>query len=203
LPGWARFTPGVSSRKKNNRPDRNLNTLGYSELYLMTLLATKGIGRKTNSERQKRIQELLGFHCWAFRIGTWATEDTLLFLVYERLDSESPNRSPSMAKRLPWREPKPAKPRDRESRHKKTSSQASVPNGLAWNTSNALEALRFTIRYKIFDRWVSPPINRWGRRRCEPASTFIPASLFWFFACSSCLCALRVAPAEASVDSRG
>jgi hypothetical protein len=58
-------------------------------------------------------------------------KDTLLFLVYERLDSESPNRSPSMAKCLPWCEPEPAKPGDRESRHKKTSSQASVPKGLA------------------------------------------------------------------------
>jgi hypothetical protein len=53
-------------------------------------LATKGIGRKTDSERQKWIQGLLGFRRWAFRIETWATEDTLLFLVYERLDSESP-----------------------------------------------------------------------------------------------------------------
>jgi hypothetical protein len=31
LPGWVRFTPGVSSREKNNRPDRNLNALGYPE----------------------------------------------------------------------------------------------------------------------------------------------------------------------------
>jgi hypothetical protein len=59
---------------------------------LAALLATKGIGRKTNSERRKRIQELLGFRCWAFRIETWATKDTLLFLVYERLDSESPEQ---------------------------------------------------------------------------------------------------------------
>jgi hypothetical protein len=57
--------------------------------------------------------------------------NTLLFLVYERLDSESPNKSPSMAKSLPWREPEPAKTEDQESRHKKTSSQASVPKGLA------------------------------------------------------------------------
>jgi hypothetical protein len=58
----------------------------------MAPLATKGMGQKTNSERQKRIQGLLGFRCWVFRIGTWATKDTLLFLVYERLDSESPNK---------------------------------------------------------------------------------------------------------------
>jgi hypothetical protein len=51
----------------------------------------KGIGRKTGSGRQKWIQGLLGFHRWAFCIEIWATEDTLLFLVYERLDSESPN----------------------------------------------------------------------------------------------------------------
>jgi hypothetical protein len=55
---------------------------------------TKGIGRKTDSERQKWIQGLLGFHRWAFRIEAWATEDTLLFLVYERLDSESPQQKP-------------------------------------------------------------------------------------------------------------
>jgi hypothetical protein len=60
----------------------------------MALLATKSMGRKTNSERQKRIQGLLGFRCWVFRIGTWATKDTLLFLVYERLDSESPQQKP-------------------------------------------------------------------------------------------------------------
>jgi hypothetical protein len=94
LPGWARFTPGVSSRKKNNRPDRNLNTLGYSELYLMALLATKGMGRKTNSERQKRIQGLLGFRCWAFRVGTWATKDTLLFF-YTKGYFKSPQQAGS------------------------------------------------------------------------------------------------------------
>jgi hypothetical protein len=82
--------------------------------------------------------------------------------VYERLDSESPNRSPSMAKRVPWCKLEPAKPGDRESRQKKTSSQASVPEGLACNTSNALEALRFTVRFKIFDRCGLPPINRRG-----------------------------------------
>jgi hypothetical protein len=43
----------------------------------------------------KWIQGLLGFRRWAFRIETWATEDTLLFLVYERLDSESPNNGPT------------------------------------------------------------------------------------------------------------
>jgi hypothetical protein len=56
--------------------------------------ATKGIGRKTDSERRKWIQELLGFRRWAFRIKTRATENTLLFLVYERLDSESPQHKP-------------------------------------------------------------------------------------------------------------
>jgi hypothetical protein len=56
--------------------------------------ATKGIGRKTDSERQKWIQGLLGFRRWDFRIETQATQDTLLFLVYERLDSESPQQKP-------------------------------------------------------------------------------------------------------------
>jgi hypothetical protein len=61
---------------------------------LAAQLATKGIGQKTGSERRKRIQGLLGFFYLAFRIETWATKDTLLFLVYERLDSESPQQKP-------------------------------------------------------------------------------------------------------------
>jgi hypothetical protein len=48
---------------------------------LAAALATKGIGQKTDSEREKWIQGLLGFRCWAFRIETWATKDTPLFLV--------------------------------------------------------------------------------------------------------------------------
>jgi hypothetical protein len=54
----------------------------------------KGTGQKTKPERQKRIHGLLGFRCQAFRIGTWATKVILLFLVYERLDSESPQQKP-------------------------------------------------------------------------------------------------------------
>jgi hypothetical protein len=42
----------------------------------------------------KWIQELLGFRRWAFRIKTRAIENTLLFLVYERLDSKSPQQKP-------------------------------------------------------------------------------------------------------------
>jgi hypothetical protein len=61
---------------------------------LAALLVTKGIGRKTDSGKQEWIQGLLGFRCWAFRIETWATKDTLLFLVNERLDSESPQQKP-------------------------------------------------------------------------------------------------------------
>jgi hypothetical protein len=57
---------------------------------LAAALATKGIGQKTDSEREKWIQGLLGFRYWAFRIETWATKDTPLFLVYERFDSETP-----------------------------------------------------------------------------------------------------------------
>jgi hypothetical protein len=43
-----------------------------------------------NPENWKRDQRLLGFRYKAFRVWIWAARDTLLFLVYERLDSESP-----------------------------------------------------------------------------------------------------------------
>jgi hypothetical protein len=59
---------------------------------LAVLLATKDTGRKANSERWKRNQWFLGFRCWAFRTETWVAKDNLLFLVYERLDSESPQQ---------------------------------------------------------------------------------------------------------------
>jgi hypothetical protein len=47
-----------------------------------------------SSKNWKRNQWLLGFRFWAFRIKIWAVKDTLLFLVYERLDSESPEQKP-------------------------------------------------------------------------------------------------------------
>jgi hypothetical protein len=91
LPGWARFTLGVSSREKNNRLDRNLNALGYPEL-IWWLCWREGYEPEDEFWKTKRIQGLLGFRCWVFLTGTWATKDTLLFLVYERLDSESPQQ---------------------------------------------------------------------------------------------------------------
>jgi hypothetical protein len=35
----------------------------------------------------------------------------------------------------------------------------------------------FTVEFKNFDRWVSPPINIGGRRHWRPAITFTPSSL--------------------------
>jgi hypothetical protein len=146
----------------------------------------------------------MGFRCWAFRIEIWAAKDTLLFLVYERLDFESPNRSPSMAKRLPQCKPESAKPGDRESRRKKTSSQAAVPGDLAGNTSNALEALLFTVGFEIFDRYGLLPINRRGPMPLHAHCHFQPRfSLVIFSARCFCFCLLRIASAEAPVDSRG
>jgi hypothetical protein len=97
----------------------------------MALLAMKGMSQKTSSERQKGFK---GF--WGFAAGFFAQEPgqqkTLFYFWYTKgLILNPPNRSPSMAKRLPWRKPAAAKPGDRESRRKKTSSKASVLKGLA------------------------------------------------------------------------
>jgi hypothetical protein len=45
-----------------------------------------------NPKNWKRDQRLLGFRYWAFRMWIWAAKNTLLFLVYERLDSKSPQQ---------------------------------------------------------------------------------------------------------------
>jgi hypothetical protein len=60
----------------------------------------KGTSRKMNPENWKRDQRLLGFRYWAFRMWIWAAKTTLLFLVYERLDFESPNTLHSHAHTL-------------------------------------------------------------------------------------------------------
>jgi hypothetical protein len=60
LPGWIRFTPGVSSWRKSISLTETQRP-GLFWAYFAALLATKGTGQKTNPERQKRIQGLLGF----------------------------------------------------------------------------------------------------------------------------------------------
>jgi hypothetical protein len=65
--------------------------LGYSELIWWLCWRRRVWAERRILKDKKRIQGLLGFCCWVFRIGTWATKDTLLFSVYERIDSESPN----------------------------------------------------------------------------------------------------------------
>jgi hypothetical protein len=97
----------------------------------MALLAMKGMSQKTSSERQKGFKG-----SWGFAAGSFAQElgrrKTLFYFWYTKgLIPNPPNKSPSMAKHLPWRKPEPGKLGDRESRHKETSSQASVPKGLA------------------------------------------------------------------------
>jgi hypothetical protein len=104
---------------------------------------------------------------WGFATGPFACRfgrlQTLFYFWYTKgLIPNPPNRSPSMAKHLPRCRPEPAKPGDRESRRKKTSPQAAVLGDLAGNTSNALEALLFTVGFEIFDRYSLPPINRRG-----------------------------------------
>jgi hypothetical protein len=104
---------------------------------------------------------------WGFSTGPFACGfgrlKTLFYFWYTKgLIPNPPNRSPSMVKRLPWCRPEPAKPGGRESRWKKTSSQAAVPGDLTGNTSNALEVLLFTVGFEIFDRYSLPPINRRG-----------------------------------------
>jgi hypothetical protein len=112
---------------KINQPGQDPNALDCSELILQLRWRRRVLVERRVLKVGKGINGSWGFAVGPFAKGLGQLKTLFLFLVYERLDSESPNRSPSMVKRLPRCKPEPVKLGDRESRQKKTSSQAAVP----------------------------------------------------------------------------
>jgi hypothetical protein len=203
LPGWARFTPGVLSREKNNRPDRILNALGYPEP-IWWLCWRRRVRAERRVLKDKKDSRAPGVSLLGLSHGNLGGErHSFIFGIRKAWFRIPPTEAPqwrsiclgaNLSQRNPGIENRGTRKRLLRRRFPRASLE--IPQ-------MPLGRCVLPLGSNFFDRWVLPPINRWGRRRCEPAVTFILTLLFWFFACSSCLCALRVAPAEASVDSRG
>jgi hypothetical protein len=158
--------------KKTDSPDPKPDTLDRWT-YSRTGLTMKGTDESCDMKGNMELNGFGGFACYSPESFSPSYINLMIFEC-DGLDSESPNRSPSVAKRLRCCKLEPSKPMIRESRKKKMSFTTSTPEIAVRITKTPSFSSRWI---QNFDRYALLPINRRGRRHSETAITFTSPSL--------------------------